>query len=292
MTAAAITFRRSARQAALHSFLRNRVAVAAAMFLIFIVCVAIFAPLVAPHDPDKLNLRQLFLPAGTPGNWLGTDELGRDQLSRLIFGARISLVAALLAVSVAAGIGVPFGIVAGYAAGWFDAITSRVNDALMSVPALVLAIAIVAVLGRGLVNSMVAVGIVFAPRFFRLARATASDLRHESFVEASVAIGCSTTRTLVRHIFPNAAAPIIVQCALTMGASLIAEASLSFLGLGVRPPTSSWGAMVGNAYIQIYQAPHLAYAPGILIVLSVVAFMLVGDGLHKAFGTRSLSRND
>ena len=162
----------------------------------------------------------------------------------------------------------------------------------MSVPALVFAITIVAVLGRGLVNSMIAIGIVFAPRFFRLARATANELRNETFIEASVAIGCSTTRTLVRHVFPNAAAPIVVQGALTMGAALIAEASLSFLGLGVRPPTASWGSMVGNAYIQIYQAPYLAYPPGLLIMLSVVCFMLVGDGLRKAFGTRLLVRDE
>jgi peptide/nickel transport system permease protein len=270
----------------------NKIAVAALVFLLAIIALAIFAPIIAPYDPDKLNLTELFLPYGSPGHLLGTDELGRDQLSRLIYGTRVSLIAALIAVAVSAGLGVPFGTIAGFVGGRTDALLSRVNDALMSVPALVFAVTIVAVLGRGLVNSMVAVGIVFAPRFFRLARATANELRNEVFIEASVAIGCGTGRIVVRHVLPNAISPIVVQGAFTMGTSLIAEASLSFLGLGVRPPTSSWGSMVGNAFVQIYQAPYLAYAPGAFIMFSVVAFMLVGDGLRKAFGTKLLANND
>lgn len=272
--------------AGLRRFATDRLAVAALIFLVLIIVVAVLAPMLAPYDPDKLNLTQLFLPWGSPGHLLGTDELGRDELSRVMFGARVSLVAAGLVVVVAAGLGIPFGTVAGYFGGGADAVISRVNDALMSVPALVFALTIVAVLGPGLVNSMVAVGIVFAPRFYRLSRATTSELRRETFIESAVAIGCRTSRIMLRHILPNAIGPIVVQGALTMGAALIAEASLSFLGLGVRPPTSSWGSMVGNAYNQMYRAPNLAYAPGILIMLSVLAFMLVGDGLRKIVGSR------
>lgn len=276
----------------LQRFLSDRVALFALVFLIAIILVAIFAAFVSPYDPNKQNLTKLFLPYGSPGHLLGTDDLGRDQLSRLIFGAQISFLAAAIAVGVGVGLGVPIGIIAGYFGGLVDNAASRVNDALMSVPALVLALTIVTALGRGLVNSMVAIGIVLAPRFFRMARAVASDLRSETFVEASISIGCTTSRILVRHIFPNALSPIVIQIALTSGTALIAEATLSFLGAGVRPPTASWGSMIGDAYNQLYLAPHLAYAPGVCIMLSVLAFMLVGDGLRKAVGTRRATGAD
>lgn len=264
------------------AFCKDKLAISGAFFLMVIIACAVLAPLIAPYDPDKTNLRQLFQPIGSFGHWLGTDELGRDQLSRLMFGARVSLVAASLAVSIAVGVGLPLGLIAGYRGGWFDFIASRSNDAFMSVPALVLALTIIAVLGRGLVPSMFAIGIVFAPRFFRLARAIAVGLRTETFIEVARAIGCSHTRILVRHITPNLVSPMLVQVALTLGNALIAEASLSFLGAGVMPPTASWGSMIGNAYNQISRAPTLAYIPGLCIMVTVLSLMVVGDGLRRA----------
>jgi peptide/nickel transport system permease protein len=273
-------------------FVSDKVAVVALLLLLTVILIAVLAPLLAPYNPNQQHLTKLFLPAGSPGFLLGTDDLGRDQLSRLMFGARISLIAAAIAVGVGALLGVPIGLLAGYFGGLLDTVVSRINEALMSVPALILALTIVTVLGRGLVNSMVAIGIVLAPRFFRLARAVASDLRTETFIEASVSLGCTTSRILTRHVFPNALSPIVIQLALTSGTALIAEATLSFLGAGVRPPTASWGSMIGDAYNQLYIAPHLAYAPGLCITLSSVAFMLVGEGLRRAVGPRRMVAAD
>ena len=277
----------------LRRFLHNKLAVLGAVILIIVVAVAVLAPLIAPHDPDTQDLLLRLKPPGTDDHLLGTDQFGRDVLSRLIYGARVSLVAAALAVGVAALLGVPLGMLAGFGSRRADAVLSWSNDALMSVPALILALTIVAVLGPGsLTNAMLAVGIVTAPRFFRVARATTQDVRHETYIEASRAIGCTRSRILGRHVFPNAVTPLVIQVTLTLGAAIVAEASLSFLGFGVRAPTASWGSMLNDAYVNLSQAPYLVYIPGATIAIVVLAFTLVGDGLRDALGTRTKAGAD
>ena len=277
----------------LRRFLANKLAVAGSIVLVLVVTVAVLAPLLAPHDPDTQDLLLRLQRPGTDGHPLGTDQFGRDVLSRLIFGARVSLLAAAQAVGVAALLGVPLGMLAGYGSRRSDGVLSWANDALMSVPALTLALTIVAVLGPGsLSNAMIAVGIVSAPRFFRVARAATQDVRHETYIEASRAIGCTRSRILSRHVFPNAVTPLVIQVTLTFGAAIVAEASLSFLGFGVRAPTASWGSMLNDAYVNLSQAPYLVYIPGATIAVVVLAFTLVGDGLRDALGTRTKAGAD
>ena len=277
----------------LRRFVANKLAVLGACVLILVVAIAVLAPLVAPHDPNAQDLLLRLQRPGSDGHPLGTDQFGRDVLSRLIYGSRVSLVAAAQAVGVAALIGVPLGMLAGYGSRRADAVLNWSNDALMSVPALILALTIVAVLGPGsLTNAMLAIGIVTAPRFFRVARAATQDVRHETYIEASRAIGCKRGRILGRHVFPNAVTPLVIQVALTLGAAVVAEASLSFLGFGVRPPTASWGSMLNDAYVNLSQAPYLVYIPGLTIAIVVLAFTLVGDGLRDALGTRTKAGAD
>jgi peptide/nickel transport system permease protein len=268
-------------------FAKDRAAMIALILFLLLILVAVFASVVAPFDPNKQQLSgRLQGPSTT--HWLGTDEFGRDQLSRLIYGARSSLFASFIAIIVGGVIGTPLGLLAGYFGRWVDSALSRLNDALMSVPALILALTVVAVLGPGLTNAMLAVGIIFIPRFFRVVRGATQDIRHETFVEASNAIGCTGTRTLWRHVFPNILSPLAVQVSLGLGAAVTAEASLSFLGLGVRPPTASWGGMLSSAAANITKAPYLVLEPGVMIALTVLALTFMGDGLRRALGTRRM----
>lgn len=269
----------------LRRFASNKMAVIGLVFLVLLVIVAIFAPVFAPKEPNQQDLvNKLDFDTGL----LGTDEYGRDQLSRLIYGARVSLLAGLIVVAVSAGIGIPLGIVAGYFGRASDAVLSRASEALQSVPALIFALTVIAALGPGLTNAMLAVGIVTIPRFFRVSRAVALDVSGNTYIEAARALGCSSTRIMWRHILPNTLAPLVVQIALTLGGAVTAEASLSFLGLGVRPPTASWGSMLSAGATNVDRAPHLVYAPGIAVVLTVLAFMYVGDGLRDALGARQI----
>lgn len=272
--------RRTARR-----FFAQRAATIALIWIAVLLFLALFGSLLTPHDPNAQEL----LAARTPpsgGHLLGQDELGRDVLSRLIVGTRVSLLAAVEAVGIAAGIGVPLGLIAGFRGRAFDAVIGTVNDGLMSVPGLVLALTFVAVLGPGLHTAMFAVGIIMIPRFFRVARAATKDVRNETYILAARATGCRTRRTVFKHVLPNALAPILVEVAIMLGSAIIAEASLSFLGLGVRPPTASWGSMLTNATSTASEAPFLVYPPGIVIALTVLAFLLVGDGLRHALGAR------
>jgi peptide/nickel transport system permease protein len=268
------------RAGILRGILRRRSTVVAGGFLLLLVACAVLAPVIAPHDPDAQDvLQRLQPPSGE--HLLGTDDYGRDVLSRLIYGARVSLQAAVQAVVVALLIGLPPGIVAGYWGGLLGATLTRVMDALMSAPSLVLAITIVAVLGPGVTNAMLAVGLVMAPRFFRVARATTMDVRHETYIEASVALGCSSLRTIGRHILPNVMPPIVLVISVSLGTAVAAEASLSFLGLGVRPPAASWGSMLSTASSNMGIAPYLVWPPGVMIFLTVLAFTYLGDGVRK-----------
>ncbi|GAA4482085.1 ABC transporter permease [Rhodococcus olei] len=267
-------------------FVRGRpAAVAAGVFVLLLVVAAVFASQLAPYDPYTQDLLDRLQPPSGE-HWLGTDDYGRDVLSRLIFGVRISLAASLQAVATALVIGLPLGVIAGYRGGWVDTVSTRVMDALMSAPALVLAITIVAVLGSGVTNAMLAVGLVMAPRFYRVARASTMDVRGDTYIEASVALGCTTSRTIGRHILPNVMPPIVLVVSVSLGTAVAAEASLSFLGLGAKAPAASWGSMLSTAASNMQLAPYLVWPPGVMIFLTVLAFTYLGDGVRRAL-TRS-----
>lgn len=273
----------SSRQRFVRRFKRQRAGVIALGFILFLVFVAIFANVLAPMNPDSTSLTNVF---GGPSreHWLGTDDLGRDVLSRLIVGTRVSLIAALQAVAIGLALGVIPGLIAGYAGRWADQGIMRVADAIMAFPPLLLAIAFVAVRGQGLTTAMTAVGIVFAPRFARLVRGLVLSLREETFIEASRSIGTPTPRIMRRHILPNTMSPLVVQISLALGFAMLAEAALSFLGLGVRPPDASWGSMLQIAYRNISSSSFLAVPPGLAIMFSVLAFNLLGDAIRDSLG--------
>lgn len=261
---------------------------AASIFLLLVILLAIFAPLVARHAPDVQSSALLKGPSGA--HWLGTDDVGRDVWARLVYGARVSLQAGLIAVSVAVLIGVPIGLVAGYASGWTDNILMRAVDTLLAFPAIVLAIGITAALGRGLVNAMVAVGIVFSPGIARITRTQVQLIKDRLYVEAAVGFGSSTWRTMRKHIVPNMIGPVIVQATFVFGLALLAEASLSFLGLGVQSPTSSWGSMLRRSSQFLAQAPNAIYVPGLAIALTVLSCNVLGDALRDAVDPTTSSR--
>lgn len=261
-------------------------AVVALIVLLAIVACSIFAPWIAPYDPTFQDYAKILEPP-SPAYPLGTDDLGRDVLSRLIHGASASVYAAFLSVGVAAVLGIPVGLIAGYAGGWVDDVISRIIDTFLSFPAIVLAIAVTGVLGIGLTNAMISVGIVFAPQLARLARARTLVLKQELYVDAARCFGASPTRILRKHILPNAIQPVLVQMTLLMAVALLAEASLSFLGLGMQPPDPSWGAMIARAYLYMQIAPEQMYAPGLAILATALAFNTLGESLREAMDPTS-----
>lgn len=275
------TAERPARGQGLKAVLRKPVTMVAGIFILLLVIMAVFAPILAPHDPYVQDLVNRLQPPSA-NHLLGTDDYGRDVLSRLIYGARISLTASLQAVSVALILGLPLGVIAGYRGGWVDSLITRVMDALMSAPSLVLAITIVAVLGSGITNAMLAIGLVMAPRFFRVARASTMDVRHETYIEAAIALGCRPGRTIVRHILPNVMPPVVLVISVSLGAAVAAEASLSFLGLGAKAPAASWGSMLSTAASNMQLAPYLVWPPGVMIFLTVLSFTYLGDGVRRS----------
>lgn len=260
-------------------FLRDKVSVAAIMFITLVILAAILAPLLAPADPRLQDLTAVLRPP-SPDHPLGTDELGRDVLSRLLYGAQISLLAALEGSSVALVLGLIPGLIAGYAGNRADRFIMLFAEAGMSFPPIILAIAIVGALGPGLHNAMFAVGVISAPRVVRLVRSVVLGTKHETFVEAARTMGSSSMRIVIRHILPNALPPLIVFASLMAGTAMLIEAGLSFLGLGVQPPDASWGNMLGSAFRFTSRAPMLIVIPGLAIALSVLAFNLLGDGLR------------
>ena len=273
----------TARQRFVRRFRAQRLVMVMFILLIAVIGVAIFAPWIAPYDPSTID--PVNRNAGpSADHWLGQDELGRDMLSRLIFGTRISMIAAFQAVSLALLLGVPMGLVSGYAGGAIDIVLMRFNDAIMSFPALILAIAIVGLLGPSLRNAMVAIGIVFAPRFARVVRGATLAVRQETYVEAARSLGCGPVFIVRKHILPNILSPLIVQGTLSLGLAILQEASLSFLGLGVQPPIASWGSILGRSFAYLHQNPLNIITPGVCIMLVVLALNVVGDGLRDAFG--------
>jgi peptide/nickel transport system permease protein len=276
---------RSPTQLALRRFVHRPVAVIGLAVIVLFIAVAIFAPLIAPYDPVATSWSAI-RKAPSLAHWMGTDENGRDVASRVIFGARASLLAGVVAVLIAAGIGVPAGLLAGFAQGWVDSVLSRIVDAMLACPFLILAIALAAFLGPDLTNAMIAIGVSTAPRFMRVARAATLDASSNDYVEAARAIGNPGWRVAVRHILPNIVPPVMVQGTLAIAAAIIAEASLSFLGLGQQPPAPSWGSMLNTAQRFLTNAPWMAVWPGLAIFLAVLSFNLVGDALRDALDPR------
>jgi len=268
---------------------RNRTAIAGVLILGLLLACAIFAEQIAPYSPT----RQYYKDAMTAPNakyLLGTDELGRDQLSRIIFGARVSMMVGFLAAFTGAFIGVVLGLVAGFRGGILDSFIMRIMDGLLAFPGLVLAIFLVTFLGPSLVNAMLSVGITFIPAFARVTRANVLSLREKEFIEAARTIGVTNLSIMFKHILPSCLSPIIVQITLNIGWAILMEASLSFLGLGVQPPTPSWGSMISFGRQFIEQAPWLTTFPGLAIFFTVLGFNFVGDGLREAMDPRLRQR--
>ena len=267
-------------------FVRHRPAVVGLVIASVFVLAALLAPLIAPSDPAATNFNQAFQPP-SPAHWLGTDDLGRDQLSRVLYGLRASLQVGVLAVAIAMVVAVPLGLLAGYYRRFLDPVVSRFTDLLLAFPFLVLAVGIAAILGPSLTNATIAIGIAEIPLILRVVRGETISLREEDYVEAATANGASDLVILGRHILPNALSALIVQATVAIPVAIIDEAILSFLGLGVQPPTPSLGVMLASAQQFITQAPWLAVLPGVAIVLAALSFNLMGDGLRDALDPKA-----
>ena len=267
-------------------FLRRPFAVAGLVVAAAFILGAIAAPLIAPHSPSETDFNVLLAhPSGN--HLLGTDELGRDIFSRVIWGARASIQAGVLATVLAMLIAVPIGLVAGYYRGWIDPVIARLTDVVLAFPFLILAVGLAAILGPSLTNATIALGVGSAPGLVRIARGEALALREEDYVRAAVANGASDATIIARHIVPNMLSTLLVQATLIIPGAIIGEAALSFLGLGVQPPTPSWGTMLADAQSYITSAPRLAVYPGIAIFLCTLSFNLFGDGLRDVLDPRT-----
>jgi peptide/nickel transport system permease protein len=280
---------RSRRQDFRRVFFSNRLALLGAVVMSLFILIAIFAPLIAPYDPLQQNLAGKFAPPSR-AHLMGQDELGRDILSRVIYGARISLTAGLAAVAVATGLGTLIGVAAGYFGRWPDSVLMRLMDVVLSFPSILLAILIVSVLGASLTNAMLAIGIVFIPQMARVVRSAVISVRDRDFIEAERALGAGNAQIVFSGVLPNSMAPLIVQATLTLATAILDIASLSFLGLGARAPSPEWGAMLTDAFRSGYgvfiQGQHAIIFPGIAIALSVLAVNFIGDGLRDALDPR------
>jgi peptide/nickel transport system permease protein len=270
---------------ALRKLARRKGALFGATVVLAFVLMALFAPWIAPQDPIATSWGAI-RKAPSAEHWFGTDEIGRDVLSRVIFGTQASLLAGVVSVSISLLLGVPIGLAAGFLGGAFDALVSRITDAFLACPFLILAIAMAAFLGPSLTNAMIAIGVSATPVFVRLTRGQVLNVKVEDYVEAARAVGNPPWRIALRHVLPNITAPLIVQATLAIAAAVIAEASLSFLGLGQQPPAPSWGSMLNTAKNYIDNAPWMAVWPGLAIFLLVLAFNLLGDGLRDALDPR------
>ena len=268
-------------------FLRRPLAILGLLVALGFIVVAVFAPLIAPYDNDYTDFNSLLAKPGTHGHVLGTDELGHDVFSRIVWGSRASIQAGVFATLLAMAIAVPIGLVAGYYRGWIDPVIARLTDVMLAFPFLIVAVALAAILGPSLTNATIALGVGAAPNLIRVARGESLALREEDYVRAAVANGASDARILSRHVFPNMLSTLIVQATVTIPAAIIGEAVLSFLGLGVQPPTPSWGVMLNDAKDYLGEAPRLAFYPGIAIFFCSLSFNLLGDGLRDVLDPRT-----
>ncbi|CAH0189511.1 glutathione ABC transporter permease [bacteria symbiont BFo1 of Frankliniella occidentalis] len=263
-------------------FRRQHVAMIAAVFVLLLILVAIFAPLLAPFDAENYFDYDRLNEGPSMMHWFGVDALGRDIFSRVLLGSRLSLVAGFFSVAVGAVTGTLLGLLAGYYEGWWDRIIMRICDVLFAFPGILLAIAVVAVLGNGMSNVILAVAIFSIPAFARLVRGNTLVLKHLTYIESARSIGASDLTIILRHILPGTLSSIVVYFTMRIGTSIISAASLSFLGLGAQPPTPEWGAMLNEAQADMVLAPHVAIFPSLAIFLTVLAFNLLGDGLRDA----------
>jgi peptide/nickel transport system permease protein len=261
--------------------LRRKGAIFGLAVITLFVLIAVFAPLIAPYDPTQQSWTTIRKPPSMK-HWFGTDESGRDLFSRVIFGARASLLAGVVSISIALGLGVPIGLLAGYGGKLIDAVIGRIIDAMLAIPFLILAIAMAAFLGPSLQNAMIAIGLTAAPIFVRLTRGQVMAVKVEDYVEAARAVGNPAMRIAIKHILPNILPALIVQATISVATAIIAEASLSFLGLGQQPPSPSWGSMLNTAQRFLINAPWMAVWPGLAIFLAVLSFNMLGDGLRDA----------
>jgi peptide/nickel transport system permease protein len=262
-------------------FTRNRAAMVGGIIFVIVGAAAILAPMLAPTAPDAQDFSAMLAPP-SPIHPFGTDEQGRDLLSRVLYGGRISLRIGVIAVCIAAGTGVLLGLIAGYYAGWIDSLIMRWMDVMLAFPSMLLALGVVSMLGSGITPVMVAVGVSSIPQFTRVARGSVLTAKETDYVAAARVVGCSTARLLGRHILPNIFAPIMVLITTGMAAAIITGAALSFLGLGAQPPTAEWGNMLSNGRVYLENAPWLTVFPGLAIMTSVMAINLFGDGLRDA----------
>ena len=286
-TLATLSPRARRRRILRRRFMRRPFAIVGLVVALAFVLAAIFAPLVAPYSASATDFNATLAPPFSHGHLLGTDELGRDQLSRIIWGSRASIQAGVLSTTLAMVIAVPIGIVAGYYRGWIDPVIARLTDVLLAFPFLVLAVGLAAILGPSLTNATIALGLGAVPVLIRIARGEALALREEDYVRAAVANGAGDVSILARHVLPNMLSTLIVQATVTIPAAIIGEAVLSFLGLGVQPPTPSWGVMLADAQSYVSQAPRLAIFPGVAVFLCSLSFNLLGDGLRDTLDPRT-----
>lgn len=283
----------------LHRFFRQRAAILGLFIIGSLILVAVLAPLIAPYDPvqvligvEDVGKREapcihlLGCASDQPQHIMGIDGNFRDEFSRVVFGTRISLRVGFVTVGVAILVGTALGAVAGYSGGWVEDIIMRILDVQLAFPSLLLAIAIVSVLGPGLINAMLAIAIVTIPAYARVIRASVLSVKEEEYITASRSIGVRPIQILFRHIMPNAISPLIVQGTLGIGTAILDAAALSFLGLGAQPPTPEWGAMLSGERNQVFSAPHLVFFPGLAIMITVLGFNLLGDGLRDALDPR------
>ncbi len=281
--------RKLQRRRTIRRFLRRKTAVLGLIGVVVVVIVALFAPWLAPKDPTKMDYSQILAPPLSPGHLLGTDDLGRDLLSRMIVGARASLQAGVLSTLLAMVVAVPAGLAAGYFRGWLDPIMARIADIILSFPFLILAVGLAAILGPSLMNATLALAVAQIPIFMRIARGEALGLRTEDYVQAAVVNGLSHRTIIRRHILPNALSPLVVQATVSIPVAIIGAAVLSFLGLGVQPPTPAWGTMISEAQNYVSQSGWFAVLPGAAIALTTLSFNLFGDGLRDVLDLRTKS---
>lgn len=265
---------------------RNRLVLAGLVMVVGLILIAIFAAVIAPYDPIANNVRAALQPPSSY-YYFGTDRFGRDVFSRVIHGSRLSLMVALISVSVSAVIGVALGLISGYYRGWVDNLIGRIMDVFFSFPALLLAIGVAAMLGPGLNNAIIAITVVYSPVFGRVVRGPVLVERGKEYVEAARVIGASSPRVLLRHVFPNVLSPLIVQATITLSQAILVEAYLSFLGLGTQPPFPSWGTMLQEGRSFLETSPWMSIFPGLAIMMTVLAFNLLGDGIRDVLDPRS-----
>jgi peptide/nickel transport system permease protein len=275
--------------AGLAAMFRNRIAMVGFVIVALQVGSAALAPMIVEYGPDTIDYRSMLqAPSGT--HLLGTDDLGRDIFSRLMYGARLSLAVSTMAMALALAIGLPLGLVSGYAGGWIDEVLMRLLDSVMALPPLVLALTIAAVLGTGLLNAMIAIAIVSVPTFARLVRGQVLSLKHNDYITAAHSVGVPRRLILFRHILPNVINPVMVQVTLGIGFAIITESSLSFIGLGAQPPTSTWGSMIQVGFQYLDLAPWYVLPPAVMIFLAVLGFNMLGDGLRDVLDPLARSR--